>query len=51
MTIKVKTERINMRAKSKDLSKWQKKAKRYGISLTEYLTKKANTDDDKHLFI
>lgn len=50
MTIE-KRQPTNFRFKPKDLIKWKRKAKKYRITLTEFLEKKANEDNDKHLFI
>lgn len=50
MTIE-KKKPTNFRFKVKDLKKWKARAAKYRITLTEYLTTKANDDNDKHLFI
>jgi len=51
MTKKQIKDRANFRFDKFDLAKWKKKAKKHSITLTEYLTRKANDDNDKHLFI
>ena len=50
MTIE-KKKPTNFRFKLRDLRKWKANAAKYNVTLTEYLETKANTNNDKHLFI
>lgn len=51
MTIPTK-KMSSFRFKETDLDKWKKKAKRLKITLTEYIEKKVNNDNqDPHLFV
>ena len=42
---------VSLRFKPSHIAKWKKKASKYNLTLTEYLERKADTNNDTHLFI
>ena len=42
---------VSLRFKPSAIAKWKNKASKYNLTLTEYLERKADTNNDTHLFI
>lgn len=52
MTNKKETRKmVSLRFKPSHIAKWKKKASKYNLTLTEYLERKTDANNDTHLFI